>query len=144
MPRVSDVLARKGRGLVSLPSTATVLDAARLMNERGVGAVLVVDDGALVGIFTERDILRRIVVPRLDAAATTVREVMTADVVTCDADTTLEECASVMTSRRIRHLPVADKSGPCGMISIGDLLAHQVAEQESTITDLNRYIHDIR
>lgn len=144
MPRVSDVLARKGRGLVSLPSTAAVLDAARLMNERGVGAVLVVDDGALVGIFTERDILRRIVVPRLDAAATTVREVMTADVVTCDAGTTLEECASVMTSRRIRHLPVADKSGPCGMISIGDLLAHQVAEQESTITDLNRYIHDIR
>lgn len=144
MPRVSDVLARKGRGLVSLPSTASVLEAARLMNERGVGAVLVVDGGALVGIFTERDILRRIVVPRQDAAATTVREVMTADVVTCDAETTLEECASVMTSRRIRHLPVADKSGPCGMISIGDLLAHQVAEQESTITDLNRYIHDIR
>lgn len=144
MPRVSDVLARKGRGLVSLPSTASVLDAARLMNERGVGAVLVVDGGALVGIFTERDILRRIVVPRQDAAATTVREVMTADVVTCDAETTLEECASVMTSRRIRHLPVADKTGPCGMISIGDLLAHQVAEQESTITDLNRYIHDIR
>lgn len=144
MPRVSDVLARKGRGLVTLPSTASVLEAARLMNERGVGAVLVVDHGALVGIFTERDILRRIVVPRQDAAATTVREVMTADVVTCDAETTLEECASVMTSRRIRHLPVADKSGPCGMISIGDLLAHQVAEQESTITDLNRYIHDIR
>jgi len=144
MAIVRDILSKKGRDVVTLTGAATVLDASQLMTERGIGAVLVVDDGALAGIFTERDVLRRVVAERRDPATTPLREVMTGSVLTCTPQTTFEECRAVMTARRIRHLPVIGADGLCGIVSIGDVLAFQMDEQQATIQQLNSYVFDLR
>ncbi len=144
MPSVRDVLARKGSESITISAAASVLEAARLMNDRGIGGVLVTEEGRLVGIFTERDILRRVVAEQRDPANTSVREVMTTSVVTCRPDTSLEECGAIMTTRRVRHLPVVDVDGVGGVVTIGDLLAFQTAEQQMTIEELNKYIYDLR
>lgn len=145
MPKVRDILARKGSAVVSILPTNTVLEAAVLMNERSVGGLLVVDSAKnLVGVFTERDILRRVVVAGLDPRTTRVAEVQTTAVVTCLPETSLDECSAIMTKRRIRHLPVADERTVYGVVTIGDLLALQVAEHESTIEYLNSYMFGTR
>ncbi|MGE0556559.1 MAG: CBS domain-containing protein [Gemmatimonadales bacterium] len=144
MATVKDVLARKSREIVSLPPTATVLEAANLMNERGIGGVPVIDQGRMVGIFTERDILRRVVSAARDPAATRLAEVMTSPVVTAKPDMPLDQCAALLTSRRIRHLPIGDERGLAGLITIGDLLAFQVDEQQTTIEQLQHFIYDNR
>ncbi|MHB1224229.1 MAG: CBS domain-containing protein [Gemmatimonadaceae bacterium] len=144
MPTVGDILNRKGSDVATIAPSATVLDAARLMTERGIGGVPVVQDGAMVGVFTERDILRRIVVALRDPASTSVADVMTTPVLTCTRETTVDQCTALMTERRMRHLPVVDESGLCGIVTIGDILALRNAEQEAAIVELNRYIYDIR
>jgi len=145
MAVVRDLLNRKGTNIVSVGPSATVLEAARLMNDRSVGGVLVVDDaGALLGIFTERDILRRVVAASLPPETTKVADVFTRDVVTTSPDTTIDECGAIMTSRRVRHLPVVDANGLHGVVTIGDLLAQRVSEHETTIQHLNSYVFDMR
>lgn len=145
MPKVRDILARKGVAVVSIAPTDTVFEAAELMNERGVGGLLVVDEHKnLVGVFTERDILRRVVVAGRNPKTTQVSEVQTTAVVTCLPETSLDECSAIMTKRRIRHLPVADENTVYGVVTIGDLLAFQVAEHESTIEYLNSYMFGTR
>ena len=145
MAVVRDLLNRKGTNIVSIGPTATVLEAARLMNDRSVGGVLVVDDsGALLGIFTERDILRRVVAAGLSPDSTKVSDVFTRDVVTTTPDAPIEQCGAIMSSRRVRHLPVVDANGLHGVVTIGDLLAHQVSEHETTIQHLNSYVFDMR
>jgi CBS domain-containing protein len=145
MAIVRDLLNRKGTNIVSVAPTATVLEAARVMNDRSVGGVLVVDDaGSLLGIFTERDILRRVVVAGLPPDTTKVSEVFTRDVVTTTPNTSIDECGALMSSRRVRHLPVVDAAGLHGVVTIGDLLAHQVSEHETTIQHLNSYVFDMR
>jgi CBS domain-containing protein len=144
MPAVRDILARKGSLIVGLSPEASVLEATRVMSERGIGAVLVLDEGRLVGIFTERDVLRRVVAEGRDPATTRLALVMTRDVLTCAPATPLEECRTLMTNRRIRHLPVRGPDGLCGVISSGDVLAFQVAEQQSEIQELNRFVYDMR
>ncbi|MFQ5704943.1 MAG: CBS domain-containing protein [Gemmatimonadales bacterium] len=144
MPAVQAILDKKGSHVVSLVAGESVVNAARLMNERGIGGVVVTEDGEMVGIFTERDVLRRVVAEGRDPVTTTVGDVMTSPVVTCRADTKLEECSAVMTNKRIRHLPVVDDSGVTGILTIGDLLAFRVQDQEATIEHLNNYIFDLR
>jgi CBS domain-containing protein len=141
MSTVSAVLARKGTGVVPIASTETVLTAATLMNERSIGGLVVADGNRVIGIFTERDILRRVVAAKKDPATTTVREVMTHPVAVCRPDTTVDECRAVMTSKRIRHLPVVDESGLCGIVTIGDLLVQQAGEHAATIEYLESYIY---
>ncbi len=112
MPVVRDLLARKGTDVVSIQPTASVLEAARLMNDRGVGGVVVVDEAnALLGIFTERDILRRVVAAGLPPETTKVADVFTRDIITCTPEMNVEEIGSIMTTRRVRHLPVVDVGG---------------------------------
>jgi CBS domain-containing protein len=145
MPVVRDLLARKGTDVVSIQPTATVLEAARVMNDRGVGGVVVVDDAnTLLGIFTERDILRRVVAAGLPPETTKVADVFTRDVVTCTPDMNVEEIGAIMTTRRVRHLPVVDAGGLHGVVTIGDLLAHRLSDQETTIQHLNSYVFDMR
>lgn len=144
MPTVREILTRKGSDVVSVPPTATVLEAARLMNERSIGGVAVLSQGALAGIFTERDVLRRIVVAGRDPGATTVAEVMTAPVVTCASGTRIDECAALMTARRIRHLPVVDEGVLTGIVTIGDILAFQVLDQQTTLDYMNSLVYDLR
>lgn len=144
MDSVRDILARKGREIVTVAPGDTVLEAARLMNARGIGSVLVLEGGAPAGIFTERDVLRRVVAEQRDPAATPVRDVMTTSLITCRPDSSLAECAAVMTARRIRHLPVVGPDGLCGLITSGDVLAFQFAEQEATLRHLSSYFYDVR
>ena len=145
MPVVRDLLARKGTDVVSIQPTATVLEAARLMNDRGVGGVVVVDEtNALLGIFTERDILRRVVAAGLPPETTKVADVFTRDIVTCTPEMNVEEIGAIMTTRRVRHLPVVDSRGLHGVVTIGDLLAHRLSDQETTIQHLNSYVFDMR
>ena len=145
MAVVRDLLTRKGTNIVSIGPTATVLEAARLMNDRSVGGLVVVDEkGALLGIFTERDILRRVVAAGLSPETTKVSEVFTRDVVTTTPDAPVEQCGAIMSNRRVRHLPVVDANGLHGVVTIGDLLAHQVSEHETTIQHLNSYVFDMR
>ena len=144
MACVRDILARKGGTCVSVSAGESVSKAAGLMNERAIGGVLVMDGDRLVGVFTERDILRRVVAEHRDPALTTVRDVMSSPVVTCLPETSLEELGAIMTTRRIRHLPVVGSEGLCGVVTSGDVLAYQVADQAATIQYLNSYMFDRR
>ncbi|MCI0461834.1 MAG: CBS domain-containing protein [Gemmataceae bacterium] len=142
MPTVRDILAIKGSQVMTTSPEVTVLDAASLMNEHKIGSLVVLDGGEVVGMFTERDILQRVVVPRLDPGHAMVRDVMTREVVCCQPHTRLEEARGVLKNRRIRHLPVLDEQGRlCGMVSIGDLNAYESHDHEVTIHILEEYIH---
>jgi CBS domain-containing protein len=142
MAAAKDILAIKGSRVTAIRPEATVYEAAVLMNEEKIGALVVLDQDQLVGMFTERDILRRVVAQQRDAANTLVQEVMTTEVMACQPHTTLEEARGVMKNRRIRHLPVIGDDGSLwGMISIGDLNAYQTSNHEQTIYFLEQYIH---
>jgi CBS domain-containing protein len=139
---VSIILAEKGSHVWTIGPGATVLDAAVVMNEHKIGALVVIDGDELVGVFTERDVLRRIVAAGRKPAETLVADVMTEEVVCCTPETTIAEARSCMKNRRIRHLPVVDGGRHLlGLISIGDLNAHQAHAQEQTIYLLNEYIY---
>ncbi len=138
------LLAQKGTTVVAVAPSATVLAAAHIMGDGGFGAVLVMDGATLVGIFTERDTLRRVVAAERNPSTTLVSDVMTTSMITCIPETTVDECGAIMTRHRIRHLPVVDGAVLLGLVSIGDLLAHRVREQEDTIRYLNDYMFNVR
>jgi len=144
MATLRDLLALKGHELVVVHPGDTVLHAANLMNERNIGGVVVLEGDQLAGIFTERDVLRRVVAPGLDPATTAVAAVMTTPVITCTPELSIDDCAALMTTRSVRHLPVRDASGLTGMVTMRDLLAHQVSEQQATIAQMNNYLFDLR
>lgn len=142
MATVRDILRTKGGHVLSVGPRATVLDAALLMNEHKIGSLLVLQAGQPIGIITERDLLTRVVVPRLDPGSTPVEVVMTAELACCHLHTDLQEARGVMKNRRIRHLPVLDDAERLrGLISIGDLNAWVAHDHEVTIHELEEYIH---
>jgi CBS domain-containing protein len=142
MATVKELLVIKGSHVLSVAQEATVLDAALLMNDHRVGALVVTGAGRILGIFSERDVLRRIVAERRDPATTRVEEVMTREVVCCTPETSVDEARGSMKNRRIRHLPVVDGGQQLvGLISIGDLNAHQATAQEQTIHLLHEYLY---
>ncbi len=144
MPTVRSILDRKGREVITTVTIEKVVNAARLMNDRGIGGLVVMNGATLVGIFTERDVMRRVVAEARDPATTTIGEVMASPVAHCAPDTTLDECRALMTGRRIRHLPVVEHGALCGIITSGDILAYQIAEQQDTIQYLNAYVTEQR
>lgn len=145
MPAVLDLLRRKGDVVHTVLPTDSVVAAATAMNQYGVGGLVVVDrEGKLVGMFTERDVLRRVVAVGRDPATTVVSSVMTTEVMVCRPEASLEECAAVMTSKRIRHLPVRNDTGLVGIVTIGDLLAQRVDEQQATIEYLTSFVYESR
>lgn len=128
--------------LVTVEEHHTVLEAVHLMNEHGIGALIVTRDGRMTGIFTERDVLRRVVGADQAPTAVTVADVMTTRVVCCAPTTTIEEARALMKNRRIRHLPILDTEGDVvGLISIGDLNAFLTSHHEVTIHYLHEYLH---
>lgn len=140
MPTVQDLLDRKGQQVVSIAIEDSVLDAAKLMNEHHIGAVVVSTDSKVVGIFTERDILNRVVAAGRDPATTLVKDVMTSPVAVCAPRTTRDECRAVMRGKRIRHLPVVQDEKLMGIVSIGDILLEAEADHEDTIRYLYEYM----
>jgi len=143
MSKVADILASKSGPVVTIGENESVLNATRIMNEHKIGALVVTDgEGHVVGMFTERDVLRRIVAEQKDPASTIVAVAMTSDVIVCEADMPLEDCRQLMRNRRIRHLPVVDSKGKLqGMVSIGDLNAQLANNHEIHIKYLSEYIH---
>jgi CBS domain-containing protein len=143
MATVRDILARKGSHVYTIGPEASVMDAATLMNEHKVGALVVIDGGrAVIGMFTERDVLRRVVGEQRDPVTTRVADVMTTEVACATPDTTIDEARGAMKNRRIRHLPLVDEDRRLtGLISIGDLNAHQTSDHEYTIYMLQEYLY---
>lgn len=144
MASVTDLLARKGGGVLVVAPTATVLEAAEQMNERGTGSVLVASDEQLLGIFTERDLMRRVVAAHLDPASTPVSQVMTTALVTATPEASVADCGALMSERRIRHLPVVQDGAVVGMVTTGDLLAWELREKESVIQQLESFVFYVR
>ncbi len=140
MATAEQLIEVKGAAVASLPPTATVLEAAQLMNDRHIGSVLVIDHDRLVGIFTERDVLRRIVAEERSPAATHLDDVMTRQVACATLHTRLDEIRAVMRDRRIRHIPVVEGKRVMGMISIGDLNKADHDGQAETIKYLEQFM----
>jgi len=144
MPTAKTILDRKGSDVATIDHGLTVLDAAKRMNERRIGALVVTSGDRVVGIFTERDMLNRVVAAGKPPETTVVGDVMTAPMACARRDTKLTECRSVMTAKRIRHLPVVEDGKLYGMISSGDILASEVQEKQATIEYLHEYLHGTR
>jgi CBS domain-containing protein len=143
MPSVQDILSNKPAKVHSIAPDATALQAIHKMNEHGIGALVVTDGGGrVIGMFTERDVLRRVVAHERTPGEIRVGEVMTGEVVCCGPAEDADDVKTVMRNRRIRHLPVCDRDGNLlGLISIGDLNALDASNQEATIHFLNDYIY---
>ena len=143
MASANDVLTAKGNHPIHcIPTSATVLEATRKMNEQKIGALVVTDGDRVVGIFTERDVLRRVVVSQMMPDQVRIEEVMTRDVICCTPETDLDEISAIMKTRRVRHVPICTNDGRlCGLVSIGDVNAHYASNQQQTIHFLNDYIY---
>ena len=140
MHTLRQLLGNKTAEVYSVAPNDSVIDAIRLMAQKGVGAVLVMEGAKLVGIISERDYARKVVLHGRSSADTAVREIMTAEVVTVGLQQTVAECMRIVTEHRIRHLPVMDGDEVAGVISIGDLVKAVIDDQTEQIAHLQRYI----
>ena len=140
MNTLNQLLKSKSREVWSIGPDASVYDAIHLMAEKGIGALVVLQDESLVGIISERDYARQVVLKDRSSKETLVKDIMSDKVIYADPDQTVDECLAVMTEKRIRHLPVMDGGQMVGLISMGDLVKTIIAEQKLTIDQLERYI----
>jgi CBS domain-containing protein len=140
MATVRDLLRNKGFEVYSVEPDATVYDALKLMADKNVGAVLVLDSGNLVGILSERDYARKVVLQGRTPVDTPAREIMTDRVICVRPQETVEECMALMTEKKVRHLPVLEENELIGVISIGDVVKSTIAQKEFIIEQLEHYI----
>ena len=140
MKLVKHLLDSKGREIISIVQEASVYDAIKLMADHGVGSLLVMDGDELKGIVTERDYARKVIVKGRSSESTQVGEIMTKDLVTTTSAQTVNECMTMMSERRIRHLPVMSGKEVVGLISIGDLVQAIISDQQDEIEQLENYI----
>lgn len=140
MSTVRDMLRSKGHDVWSIGCDVTVYEALKLMAEKNVGAVLVMDGGSLMGILSERDYARKVALHGKTATDTSVGEIMTERVVYVHPEQKTEECMALMTDKRVRHLPVLEEDQVVGVISIGDVVKAIISQQEFIIEQLEHYI----
>ena len=140
MRTVRHLLEAKAPEVFAIGPGAPVIDAIRLMAEKRIGAVLVMDAGRLVGILSERDYARKIVLQGRSSKDTPVRDIMTADVISVGLHDSADRCMQIVTDSRIRHLPVLDGDAVLGVISIGDLVKAVIEDQQLELAQLQRYI----
>ena len=140
MQTVRQLLVQKRSGLITVGPDATVFQALQIMAEHDIGAVLVMDMGDVLGIFSERDYARRIVLQGRTSAGTKVRDIMTSKVVYVMPEQTVADCMALMTEKRFRHLPVLEDDKVLGLLSIGDLVRATIDEQQFVIEQLVNYI----
>ena len=142
MPSALTIISEKGSQVHTIAPEATVLEAIRKMNQHRIGALVVMSGDRVAGIFTERDVLQRVVGAELEPAEITVSEVMTRDVFCAPPTTDVDELSEIMRSQHVRHIPICNESGELmGMISIGDVNAMHASHQQATIHYLNDYIY---
>lgn len=140
MQTVGQLLTKASGGLATIDPSATVLDALRLMAERNIGAVLIMEGSNLVGIFTERHYARKVILEGRQSVDTPVRDVMSTELYKVEPSQSVDECMALMTDRFVRHLPVVGDGQLIGIVSIGDLVKSTIAQHEQTIDELTRYI----
>ncbi len=141
MKTLKQLLEAKGREVYSIAPDARVFDALKLMADKSVGALIVVEGGRIAGILSERDYARKVILHGKSSHDLQVRDIMTGKVITVHPGQTVEECMAMMTEKRIRHLPVTEGERLIGVLSIGDLVKEVIAEQQQTIRQLESYIH---
>ncbi|NTW59039.1 MAG: CBS domain-containing protein [Nitrospirae bacterium] len=137
---VHDILLKKGHGYLAIPRDATTYAALEVMADHNVGALLVLDEGKLVGIFSERDYARKVILKGKSSRSTTVGELMSSPPICASPATTLQECMELMTSNNIRHLPITEAGVISGIVSLGDVVKTIIRTQEVTINQLEEYI----
>ena len=140
MGKVSDILRTKSSVIYSVSPDTFVYNALEVMFEKNVSGVVVMENNELVGIFTERDYARKVILQGKASKETLISEIMTGDLVTVSSETTIDECMRLMTNRFIRHLPVVDNSNLIGIISIGDVVRYIIDEQKFIIQNMENYI----
>jgi len=140
MKSVKDILEVKGRNVWSIGPEVSVYDAMKLMVDKGVGALMVMEGAKVVGVISERDYARKVILEGRSSRTTQVREIMTSHVLYARPDQNIEECMAVMTEKRVRHLPVMEEEQLVGVISIGDLVKSIITEQKFIMEQLERYI----
>jgi len=140
MKTVKQVLDAKGHDIWSVTVDDSVFAAIQMMAEKRVGALLVMDDGKPVGVISERDYARKVILQGRSSHETRIKEIMTTEVIYTAPTRSIEECMALMTEKRIRHLPVIDGPELLGIISLGDLVKHLIDDQRFTIEQLERYI----
>lgn len=140
MPTVRHVLSEKGRDVHHIRPDASVFEALKTMAEHRIGALVVLDDGHLAGIITERDYARKIALLGRTSPGTLVSEIMSTRVICARQDQTVEECMAVMTAKAVRHLPVLEHKKVVGIVSIGDMVKSIIADQKFIIEQLEHYI----
>ena len=140
MKLVQHLLDAKGRDIISVTADVSVLDAIKLMAEKTVGSLLVMQGDELQGIMTERDYARKVIIKGRSSETTEVGEIMTTDVCSATSQETVNDCMALMTKRKIRHLPVIDDGTVVGMLSIGDLVQAIISDQQEEIQQLGQYI----
>lgn len=141
MKTVSQLLQGKSGGVLSVTPEARVFDALKLMAEKNVGALLVMNGDTLLGILSERDYARKVILLGKSSHELTARDIMSDKVVTVTQTQTVDDCMALMSGRRFRHLPVVDKGRVIGVLSIGDLVKAVIEDQQQTIQQLESYIH---
>ncbi|HOX83431.1 MAG TPA: CBS domain-containing protein [Chryseolinea sp.] len=140
MGKVKNILQDKGNAVFSVEPNITVYNAIELMCEKNIGGLLILEGEKLVGIFTERDYARKLILKGKSSKDAKISELMTRNPFTVNLDTTIDECMGMMSGKRIRHLPVMDNEKVVGMISIGDVVKHIIEEQKGIIEHLESYI----
>ena len=141
MTTVKQLLDYKGHNILSISPNDSVYAAVERMSENNVGALLVIDNGKLAGILSERDYARKVILMGKSSKNTLIREIMTPDVLCVSPETTVDECLALLTESRVRHLPVMDGGKLVGIVSIGDLVKQIISDKEFTIQQLEHYIH---
>jgi CBS domain-containing protein len=140
MGKVRNILADKGSAIFSVEPSISVYKAIELMAEKNIGGLLITERDKLVGIFTERDYARKLILKGKSSKDTTIGELMTRNPFTVTRDTSIDECMRMMSGKRIRHLPVVEEEKLIGIISIGDVVRYIIEEQKGIIEHLEQYI----
>ncbi|MES9993949.1 MAG: CBS domain-containing protein [Candidatus Thiodiazotropha sp.] len=141
MQTVNQLLQRKGYDVATIDSSVSVFEALKIMAEKGIGSLVVQENAKIVGLFSERDYARNVILKGRTSKDTRVQEIITSQVIVVNPDQTVEECMAIMTDKRIRHLPVMKDNELIGIISIGDLVKAIIEEQQFVIEQLVSYIN---
>lgn len=139
--KVADVLLRKGSAITSVSPVTSVLEALRIMADQNIGSVMVLDNGQYLGIVTERDYSRKVILKGKSSTDTKVTEIMSSDLPKVSPNDTIEHCMQLMSDKHIRYLPVFDGQMVTGILSINDVVTETILTQEETITQLKDYLH---
>ncbi|MCH5600900.1 CBS domain-containing protein [Niabella ginsengisoli] len=140
MSKVATILARKGSNAVSIQTNTTVYDALKIMSDKNIGSLIVLEDGKYAGILTERDYSRKVILQGKHSSEITVGEIMSTDLPDVNPSDTVERCMQLMSDKNIRYLPVFDGGNLAGIISISDVVTETIIQQKETISQLKNYI----